>query len=409
VLHRDPSGRTQPDRCPGVVAVHQAADGGLARVRLPGGLLRADQLESLAAASAELGDGHLELTSRANLQIRALGPDAPSALSDRLHSVGLLPSITHERVRNILASALSGLDEPSLYDVLPAVVELDRRLCAAPRLAELPGRFLFALDDGRGDLAGLGADVGIQALPDGRVALLLAGTDTGVRVGAGELVELMLVAAEAFLAERAAQGSEAWRLAELEDGATRVLDRLDPARQGGVEPERLVVSGPVPVGRHTQPDGRSTLVVTIPLGSLGPEQAAALVEAARAGSGDLRVTPWRSVVVCGLPAEAVEGVLGRLEAAGLAADPRSGWAGVTACTGRPGCGKALADVRGDARRVTPADRAGQRPVHWSGCDRRCGRPAGDFVDVVALGNGYLVDGSVTSGNDVGDAIAAVSS
>ncbi|MDX6235592.1 MAG: precorrin-3B synthase, partial [Kribbellaceae bacterium] len=192
--------------------MHQAADGGLARVRLPGGVLSTDQLQVLAAASAELGDGNLELTSRANLQIRALRPGAAQALSDRLYSAGLLPSISHERVRNILASPLSGLDPHSLYDVLPAVAELDRHLCARPALAGLPGRFLFALDDGRGDLAGLGADVGIQALPDGRVALLLAGADTGVRVPREDLVPVMLAAAEAFLAERAAQGSGAWRL-----------------------------------------------------------------------------------------------------------------------------------------------------------------------------------------------------
>jgi precorrin-3B synthase len=36
----------------------------------------------------------------------------------------------------------------------------------------------------------------------------------------------MLAAAEAFLAERAAQGSGAWRLTELEDGTARVLDRV---------------------------------------------------------------------------------------------------------------------------------------------------------------------------------------
>jgi len=69
---------------------------------------------------------------------------------------------------------------------------------------------------------------------------------------------------------------------------------------------------------------------------------------------------------------------------GLLLDPDDPLARVTACTGRPGCGKALADVRAEAGPVPGTS----LPVHWSGCERRCGRPRGSVVDVVATGNGY---------------------
>ncbi|ADB34098.1 precorrin-3B synthase [Kribbella flavida DSM 17836] len=378
--------RSQPDRCPGVLAVHQAADGGLARVRLPGGMLTAAQLRVLAVASAELGDGNLELTSRGNLQIRALRPGAPKELSDRLYAAGLLPSITHERVRNILASPLSGLDTSSLYDVLPLAVALDQQLCGTPRLAELPGRFLFALDDGRGDLATSGADVAVRMLAADQAALVLAGTDTGVRVAPADAPSTMLRAAEAFLDEREAQHSSAWRLAELENGADAVLAQLRAALQHSpASPSSSLPTGKaVQVGTRLSGNG---LVVGVPLGSLSPAQAAALMEAE-----ELRVTPWRSVVMVGAktPAALVEA---RLTQAGLVVDPESPWNRVTACAGRPGCGKALADVRADARRVTAMMPARHRPVHWSGCERRCGQPTGDFVDVLAVADGYSVDGS----------------
>ncbi|TCC42788.1 precorrin-3B synthase [Kribbella capetownensis] len=363
--------RTQTDRCPGVLTVHQAADGGLARVRLPGGVVRADQFDVLRTAAAELGDGRLELTSRANVQIRGLAPDAPVELSQRLFEAGLLPSLPHERVRNILASPLSGLDQDSRYDVLPVAAAVDRDLCARPGLAELPRRFLFALDDGRGDLAGVRADVLVRAV-DERDGLLRLGT-RGVRVGWGEVAEVMVAAAEAFLEER--EGQE-WRITELERGEERILDRL-----GLHAAEELPsTSSVVQAGQHG-----SGLVVTVPLGSLNQEQAAGVAAAARGGAGVIRVTPWRSVVVQGVSGE-------ELERVGLVTDPDSAWNGVTACAGQPGCAKALADVRADARRVTPRLPRHERPIHWSGCERRCGKPAGEFVDVLAVGNGYVIDG-----------------
>lgn len=142
----------EQDRCPGVLRLHEAADGLLARVRLPGGRLEARGMRAVASAS-RLGNGIVELTSRASLQIRGLADDA---LAARLAAGGLLPSASHERVRNILASPLAG---PAV-DAL--VAELDRALCADAVLANLSGRFLFAVDDGTG-LHGREADVTIVA------------------------------------------------------------------------------------------------------------------------------------------------------------------------------------------------------------------------------------------------------
>lgn len=98
--------RSQPDACPGALQVHQAADGPLARVRLPGGALAPHQLQTLAEAARDVGNGQMELTSRGNIQLRAVKD--PRVFAERIASAGLLPSATHERVRNILASPLSG-------------------------------------------------------------------------------------------------------------------------------------------------------------------------------------------------------------------------------------------------------------------------------------------------------------
>ena len=103
-----PPPRLRADACPGALQTHAAADGALARVRVPGGALTSAQLLDLAAAARELGDGALELTSRGNVQLRGLRAGSEAELGERLAATGLLPSATHETARNVLASVLSG-------------------------------------------------------------------------------------------------------------------------------------------------------------------------------------------------------------------------------------------------------------------------------------------------------------
>ncbi|GGM72977.1 precorrin-3B synthase [Longimycelium tulufanense] len=410
--------RSRPDACPGALQVHQAADGGLARVRVPGGALTAEQLRALGNGAVTFSDGHLELTSRGNVQLRGLCAGDEARLAQLLHMIGLLPSASHERVRNILASPLSGRDGLGALDVRPLVTDLDRALCARMELAELPGRFLFTLDDGRGDVAGLEGDVGVLALSRTEVALLLAGEDSGLRVSPVEAVRTVLAAARAFLAERAAQGSTAWRLAELNDGVARVTGRLrsgvGPSPRDALVPQHVLLPREHgPVGLIEQRDGSVALAVAAPLGRLSARQAEILARAADDGGGGLRITPWRGVVVCDLPPARAEHWSSTMDEHGLVADPASPWVGVSACTGRPGCAKALADVRTDAirtLRVATGVRDVASPVHWAGCARRCGRPRGRVVEVVAAGDGYQVvrDGIVVArASDIKETAAAV--
>ncbi len=354
------------DACPGALQVHQAADGALARIRLPGGKITAAQLAALAVVSSRSGSGTLELTARGNVQLRGLTD--VTAVAEALAAAGLLPSTTHERVRNIVASPLSGRSGGHL-DVRHWVGELDAAICDEPRLAELGGRFWFSLDDGRADVSGLRADVGVHAFPDG-CALLLAGLDTGVRLAPGEVVEMLVTLAMRFVDIR----GTVWRVKELDD-----VRRLLP----GAEPRATSFPAvtKAPVGWIGQDDGRVTLGAAVPLGVL-PARVAEYLAAIEA---PLVITPWRSVLVCDLDEAVADTVLRVLAPLGLVFDENSPWLTVSACTGSPGCARSAADVRADAAQSLDADSTAHR--HFVGCDRACGSPLAGEV-LVATPDGY---------------------
>ncbi|MFF8640654.1 cobalamin biosynthesis protein CobG [Streptomyces sp. NPDC015345] len=407
--------RDRGDACPGALRLHRADDGALARLRVPAGVLTSRQAAILADVAERLADGHLSITSRGNIELRGLGASCGTELSAVLADAGLLPSERHERVRNIVASPLATLDGLGHADVQLWARELDGLLCAEEWTTALSGRFLFVLDDGRGDVAGLGGDVtliaesggagcvsgescgaecvrgesggaaavsmtsgGTASADPGGTALVRVG-DRALRVSAAAAPRAALAAAGAFLAAARDAGNGAWRVRELPAG--HPVDLAGAlARQGIDAGPAAAPFGPPGAAPHLPGVCGRAVAVGAPLGRVSAARWRALLPAP---ADELRVTPWRGFVLPGFEDDAAARErLRALADAGFIADPRSPWLGVSACTGRPGCAKSLADVRADA---VPG--AGGLPVHFSGCERRCGHPRGDWVDALATGDG----------------------
>ena len=112
--------------------------------------------------------------------MRGLPQDAADALAGVLSVGGLLPSLAHDRVRNILAAPLAGRGPAAVAHLDGVVESLDRALCADASLSELPGRFLFALDDGTHALAPLRADVELAAERDDMFDFVWTGSRPGL-------------------------------------------------------------------------------------------------------------------------------------------------------------------------------------------------------------------------------------
>jgi len=390
-----PGIRGRADICPGALRLHPVEDGWLARVRVPGGQLTVAQARMIGLAAVELGDGNLGLTSRGNVQLRGLAVDAATELRARLRAVGLLPSLAHDRARNIVASPLSGLDGCGHLDVSPWVQVVDTILCSRDDLTQLGGRFLIGMDDGRGDVASLHLDVTVIGTPDGMARLRLADVTTSVIVAAADAARLAVDAAAAFLTVRADLGSDGWRAAELSEATRLITRQLGEASYVTDTPRDAIPAAPVSprLGVVHGPDTSVSLSVLSRLGQVSAEQWHAVTELATAGAaGSLRITPWRGIIIPHVRTDHVADMLSTLDSVGFLSAAGSPWSGTTACTGRPGCGRSLSDVRSDATAVLSASTPGLvgLPVHWSGCARRCGHPSTRHVGVVASETGYHV-------------------
>ncbi|WP_208112986.1 precorrin-3B synthase [Actinorugispora endophytica] len=379
-----------PDRCPGVLRPHLAADGALLRIRIPGGRAAPSTMAALRRMSSEFGDGDLHLTSRGNLQIRGIpaGSDrsVPESLVNSVVEAGLLPSPSHERVRNIVASPLSGVVGGRM-DVRPVVAALDRALCADPLLADLPGRFLFGIDDGRSDLDGLPCDLGVRAV-GAASARVRVDRLPGPLVERDRIVPVLTGLARRFLGIRA----DLWNVRQLPGKGRELLDGEEFDDSGDGPPASgTEYRGDRPGEVHgvfAVSDSEAAVAGSVPLGILTPRIQDALVESAAHDSGAIILTPWRGAVVAPVRADRADRVAESLSRAGLVVDPDSPWTRISACAGSPGCSRSRGDTRSHATalaRRLAGPGSDRSPVHVVGCERACGAPRGPHSLVLAGG------------------------
>ncbi|HKR38915.1 MAG TPA: precorrin-3B synthase, partial [Paraburkholderia sp.] len=207
----------RPSACPGLVRVVAARDGGLCRIRLPGGVLSAARARALADAASTHASGVLELTNRANVQIRGVRAGEEAALSAALIDAGLGPAgidaaspveraCAADELRNVMLSPLAGLDPDALCDTTELAAALIDMMQREPRLAALSPKFALQLDGGeRVAMLEHPHDIWLAALPHGatvRFAVGLAGCPTAQPVGtlaAGDVCPSMHALLHAFL------------------------------------------------------------------------------------------------------------------------------------------------------------------------------------------------------------------
>jgi precorrin-3B synthase len=204
-----------------------------------------------------------------------------------IESTGLLPSRTHELIRNVLVSPQTGL-AGGRADLREIATELDASICGAAELAGLPGRFLFTLDDGRGDvldrLTGTGkrgTDLGFVALGDSEVQLRVGdhwGDVTSLPDAAARMVDL----ARQFLDVRGTDANAAWHVREL----IRPLQPPVPADPRIPRQAAPLAYGGVPGGIHLRADD----------GVLTHSRVESLLEQA-CDVEHLVVTPWRGILI----------------------------------------------------------------------------------------------------------------
>jgi precorrin-3B synthase len=158
------AGTPRTSACPGLWRIVAARDGGICRIKLPGGELSAGQAHIIAAASERHAAGVIELTNRANLQVRGVRSGHEAALIAELVDAGLGPTALRttdaphsssttalsaaDDLRNVMISPAAGRDPFALIDTTPLCAQLLTLLQSELRFAALSPKFAVLLDGG---------------------------------------------------------------------------------------------------------------------------------------------------------------------------------------------------------------------------------------------------------------------
>jgi len=388
--------------CPGLMRIVPARDGGLARLRLAGGVSSAHAARAVARAARECGSGVIEVTNRANLQLRGIRDDAHAALIDIALEAGLGPSTAGaDDIRNVMLSPLASDDTRALADRIIDAMQADASLHA------LSPKFALQLDAGE-RLAMLDHphDLWLCAIDDGaRFAFGFAGTMRERPSGAIHRSDVVTFVSGVLRRFLALATPEEHRMRDLlaRIGVARFLEAfdVDAAVQNW---RRGPADASLRLGAHAEPF-RATWYAgaQTPLGRLDATTLEALADIADTqAEGRLTMTPWQSVLIPGIAAHDAHDVLQRLHALGLAIDPREPLARLIACAGSEGCAKSRADTKADAHRLASLLPSDEGEVHLSGCERSCAaaHPVPVTLYAVAPGRYDLHRGARTVAHDL---------
>ena len=345
--------------CPSALRPMASGDGLVVRLRPRGGRLSSTQASGIADLSNRYGNGLIDLTGRANLQIRGVVAESHEALIEALARLGLIDADAEtESRRNILVAPFwsEGDDTPSL------AAELERAL--ATNSLGLPEKFGFAVDCGaERALAQAPADIRIERGTEGRLLVRADGAREGRVVSRAEAVDVVLALARWFVVSGGVTDGRGRMAAHIASGAT--LPDVMAANAKPLPAVALPRPGLYPAGA----------LVGLAFGQMRSQALGYLADLAPG----LRMTPWRMILVeaaCKVPRH--EDLVTRAD------DPLLR---VVACTGAPSCPEAHLQTRGFAAALAPHIGADER-LHVSGCAKGCAQPGPSTITLVGTANGF---------------------
>ncbi|SFT89430.1 precorrin-3B synthase [Sedimentitalea nanhaiensis] len=333
--------------CPGAHRPMMSGDGLVVRVRPRMARLTAEQVLGLCDAAQRHGNGRLDLTNRANLQLRGVSEQTHRQLLDDLANLDLLdPEPGLESRRNILVQPFyeHGDQTCRLTEIL-----LDR----LADLPELPAKFGFAIDTGSNRvLSENSADIRLETGMSGGLILRADGSQTGVCVSEERAIDAALGMARWFARHSSPE-----------------LRRMRNLVRHTSLPGHWTGKPPGPLATRSEPGftPKGPLVGA----AFGQILALALDDLIRkSGARALRITPWRQILLEGGHSTPAPGFVTRPDDPLLTAD---------ACSGAPICPQAQAETQMIARQM--AGRIGGS-LHVSGCTKGCARQTAASVTLV---------------------------
>jgi len=379
-----------------------SGDGWIVRVRPRSATFGLDELAILADAARRFGNGHIDLTRRANLQIRGVSEATLPQLHEVIARLGLLDdSPDGEAVRNVMINPLAGIDPAEVLDVRSIGGELARLLASEKSLWALPTKFGFIVDGG--GILGLAeqrGDVRLAAIADGPDSAVAVGLETRVGVewfgsiSPGAAAAAAIETGLAFIGAASREKRQRMRdlsRAGLASIRSAIGPRLDALRENPLNADAPLIkrAGLIELGT-----GRLAVGIAAPFGRVEADQFRMLADAMAAhGVKEIRLSPWRALYAEVPSEQSGQSILVAAASVGLIVGPGDPLLQIEACPGAPGCQSTSLDTRGDGRRL-----AGLLPrfgftgtIHVSGCAKGCAKSGtSDLVLVGAEGRYGLV-------------------
>lgn len=397
--------------CPGALRPMESGDGLIVRIRPRCASVSLGEMRGIADAAAAHGNGHIDLTRRANLQIRGVSAATLDPLTDALRALGLLDAEPEaEAVRNILVSPLAGVDPSEALDMRPLALELAEMLAVHPELWTLPAKFAFVLDGGgRLPLSHERADLRLLAQGPPDAPSLAIGIGEGVApqwLGVADSISAALSLAHTVLRliMTAMTGSTGSRRLSP-DAVSRIRSgmapHLRPATVSAITPQS---HRDAPLGHLDMGEGRAALGFGVPFGGLEAGQLRALADAiAEAGGEGIRLSPWRVFYIPVRERVASGHLMAKARSLGFVVEAGDPLIRIQACPGHPACRAAYAETREDARRLAAAmTRTGFRgTAHISGCAKGCASSSPADLTLVGAPGGYHLMRGATARDEGG--------